>query len=75
MSLLLIFSSLDGTGMFNWRMVFPFEYLPQERVAVISKKQHIWSKHKTTTKLPPVLNIQVWDNDIFKANEYISKYL
>nr|XP_039273403.1 myoferlin-like isoform X2 [Styela clava] len=67
------YRSLDGTGMFNWRFVFPFEYLPQERVVVVSKKEHLWSMDKTTTKVPPVLNLQVWDNDLFGPNEYISE--
>uniref|UniRef100_F6X313 C2 domain-containing protein n=1 Tax=Ciona intestinalis TaxID=7719 RepID=F6X313_CIOIN len=66
--------SLDGTGNFNWRFVFPFDYLPQERMVHVAKKEHLWSLDKTVTKFPPVLNIQVWDNDLIGANEYISKY-
>ncbi|XP_078489340.1 myoferlin [Ciona intestinalis] len=67
------YRSLDGTGNFNWRFVFPFDYLPQERMVHVSKKQHLWSLDKTVTKFPPVLNIQVWDNDLFGPNEYISE--
>lgn len=70
----LIYRSMDGTGMFNWRFVFPFDYMPQERVVVVSKKEKFWSLDKTTTKVPPALTIQVWDNDLIGANEYISKY-
>jgi len=69
---LMCFRSLDGTGNFNWRMVFPFDYLPQERLLHVEKKEHLWSLDKTVTKFPPVLNIQVWDNDLFGPNEYIS---
>nr|XP_026691852.1 myoferlin isoform X2 [Ciona intestinalis] len=67
------YRSLDGSGNFNWRFVFPFDYLPQERMVHVSKKRHLWSLDKTVTKFPPVLNIQVWDNDLFGPNEYISE--
>uniref|UniRef100_H2ZHS9 C2 domain-containing protein n=1 Tax=Ciona savignyi TaxID=51511 RepID=H2ZHS9_CIOSA len=67
------YRSLDGTGNFNWRFVFPFDYLPQERMVHVAKKDHLWSLDKTVTKFPPVLNIQVWDNDLFGPNEYISE--
>ena len=36
-----IVRSLDGTGNFNWRMVFPFEYLPIEKKLSVKKK--VWS--------------------------------
>ena len=29
---------MDGEGNFNWRFVFPFEYIPPEQVMVIRKK-------------------------------------
>lgn len=32
------FRSLNGEGNFNWRMIFPFEYIPEENVMVIEKK-------------------------------------
>nr|CAB3264165.1 myoferlin [Phallusia mammillata] len=67
------YRSLDGTGMFNWRYIFPFNYLPQERLVHVERKEHLWSLDKTVTKFPPVLNIQVWDNDLFGPNEYISE--
>ena len=61
--------------MFNWRMIFEIDYMPQERLIYVSKKEHLWSLDKTVTKFPPVLNIQAWDNDLFGPNEYISKLL
>ncbi|XP_077973068.1 myoferlin-like isoform X2 [Styela clava] len=67
------YRSLDGTGMFNWRMIFPIDYLLQERAAVISKKEGFFSLDKTTTKVAPTLYLQVWDNDLFGPNEYISE--
>ena len=32
------YRSMDGEGNFNWRFVFPFEYIPSEQVMVIKKK-------------------------------------
>jgi len=32
------YRSMDGEGNFNWRFVFPFEYIPAEQVMVIKKK-------------------------------------
>lgn len=29
---------MDGEGMFNWRMCFPFKYMPEEKVMVVEKK-------------------------------------
>lgn len=33
-----LFRSLDGTGNFNWRFVFPFLFVPAEKVMVVRKK-------------------------------------
>ena len=32
------YRSLDGEGNFNWRFVFPFEYIPAEEKVVVKKK-------------------------------------
>lgn len=32
------YRSLGGEGNFNWRFVFPFDYLPAEQVCAVSKK-------------------------------------
>ena len=34
------YRSMDGDGNFNWRFVFPFEYIPSEQVMVVAKK--VW---------------------------------
>jgi len=34
------YRSMDGEGNFNWRFVYPFEYIPSEQVMVVSKK--VW---------------------------------
>eukprot|EP00058_Branchiostoma_floridae_P023452 XP_002608942.1 hypothetical protein BRAFLDRAFT_85483 [Branchiostoma floridae] len=67
------YRSLDGTGMFNWRFVFPFEYLPAEKMVYIAKKEHFWSLDKTVAKKPLQLNIQVWDNDKFSFDDWLGE--
>ncbi len=32
------YRSMDGEGNFNWRFVFPFRYLPAERMIVVNRK-------------------------------------
>jgi hypothetical protein len=32
------YRSLDGEGNFNWRFVFPFDYLPAEQLCILAKK-------------------------------------
>lgn len=35
------YRSLGGEGNFNWRFVFPFDYLPAEQVCLIAKKVRV----------------------------------
>ncbi|KAL5471556.1 hypothetical protein EMCRGX_G029681 [Ephydatia muelleri] len=65
------FRSLDGEGNFNWRFVYKFDYLAAEKVVVIKKKEHFYSLDKSETHLPPVLTMQVWDNDLFSPDDFI----
>ncbi|KAE8590870.1 hypothetical protein XENTR_v10018236 [Xenopus tropicalis] len=65
------YRSMDGEGNFNWRFVFPFDYLPTEQKCIISKKEHIWSLDATEIKLPPKLVVQIWDNDKFSRDDFI----
>uniref|UniRef100_A0A8C8RJJ1 C2 domain-containing protein n=1 Tax=Pelusios castaneus TaxID=367368 RepID=A0A8C8RJJ1_9SAUR len=58
------YRSLGGEGNFNWRFVFPFEFLPMEQ-------QYLWSLDETVLKVPPKLIIQVWDNDKFSADDFL----
>lgn len=64
---------MDGEGNFNWRFVFPFEYLPPEQVMVVKKKQHFYSLTKTEVHVPPRLTMQVWDNDLFSPDDFIGR--
>ncbi|XP_078080638.1 dysferlin isoform X1 [Mustelus asterias] len=65
------YRSMGGEGNFNWRFVFPFEYLPTEQVCSIAKKEHFWSLDRTETKIAPELVIQIWDNDKFSFDDYL----
>ncbi|XP_028412829.1 myoferlin-like isoform X1 [Dendronephthya gigantea] len=65
------YRSLDGEGNFNWRMVFPFDYLAAEKIMVVKKKSHFWSLDSTEERLPPTLVVQVWDNDSFSPDDFL----
>uniref|UniRef100_A0A8C3SZQ0 Dysferlin n=1 Tax=Chelydra serpentina TaxID=8475 RepID=A0A8C3SZQ0_CHESE len=65
------YRSMGGEGNFNWRFVFPFDYLPAEQVCHIAKKEHFWSLDKTDNKVPPHLILQIWDNDKFSFDDYL----
>ena len=45
------YRSLTGNGNFNWRFIFPFDYLAAEEKVVKSKKESIFSWDETTTKV------------------------
>uniref|UniRef100_A0A8C0ZXP6 C2 domain-containing protein n=1 Tax=Castor canadensis TaxID=51338 RepID=A0A8C0ZXP6_CASCN len=65
------YRSLDGEGNFNWRFVFPFDYLPAEQLCILAKKEHFWSIDQTEFRVPPRLIIQIWDNDKFSLDDYL----
>ncbi|XP_067936252.1 myoferlin-like isoform X2 [Watersipora subatra] len=65
------YRSLDGDGNFNWRFVFPFEYLPAEQVLVNKKKEHFWSLDETEERTQPIFSIQIWDNDLISADDFL----
>ena len=65
--------SLTGEGNFNWRFIFPFDYLLAEEKIVISRKETLFSWDETETKVPARLNLQVWDADHFSADDFLGK--
>ncbi|UJR29942.1 hypothetical protein I4U23_017489 [Adineta vaga] len=65
------YRSMDGEGNFNWRFVYEFLYFPAERCLSINKKEHFWSYDSTELKLPPILNLQIWDNDKFSSDDFL----
>ena len=56
------YRSLTGEGNFNWRFVFPFEYLVAEEKIVISRKESLFSWDETECKIPARLELQVSDS-------------
>ncbi|MED6247032.1 Fer-1-like protein 6, partial [Ataeniobius toweri] len=65
------YNSLTGEGNFNWRFVFPFSYLPAEKILVVKKKDHIFSLDKTEQKLPAILILQVWDFETLSSDDFL----
>uniref|UniRef100_A0A3Q3G9W9 Fer-1 like family member 6 n=1 Tax=Labrus bergylta TaxID=56723 RepID=A0A3Q3G9W9_9LABR len=65
------YNSLTGEGNFNWRFVFPFFYMPAEKVVVVRKREHIFSLDKTEEKLPAILNLQVWDFETLSSDDFL----
>lgn len=68
------FRSLTGEGNFNWRFLYPFDYLVAEEKIVISRKETMFSWDETETKIPPRLSLQVWDADHFSADDFLGNY-
>lgn len=67
------YRSLDGTGNFNWRFLFPFLYIPAEKVMVVRKKAHFWSLDIREQRIPPKLILQIWDNDLFSPDDFLGQ--
>ncbi|XP_050432533.1 otoferlin-like isoform X3 [Adelges cooleyi] len=65
------YRSLTGEGNFNWRFLFPFDYLVAEEKIVISKKESLFSWDETESKIPARLELQVWDADHFSADDFL----
>uniref|UniRef100_A0A9J7YHL1 Otoferlin b n=1 Tax=Cyprinus carpio carpio TaxID=630221 RepID=A0A9J7YHL1_CYPCA len=65
------YHSLTGEGNFNWRFIYPFDYLQAEEKIVISKKESMFSWDETEYKIPARLNLQVWDADHFSADDFL----
>ena len=65
--------SLSGEGNFNWRFVFPVEYLKAEEKIVMKKKEHTFSVEEKEEKSRAALTVQVWDADLVSADDYLGK--
>lgn len=65
------YRSLTGEGNFNWRFIYPFEYLVAEEKIVISRKESLFSWDETECKIPARLELQVWDADHFSADDFL----
>ncbi|XP_037592064.1 dysferlin isoform X26 [Cebus imitator] len=65
------YRSLGGEGNFNWRFIFPFDYLPAEQVCTVAKKDAFWRLDKTESKIPARVVFQIWDNDKFSFDDFL----
>ncbi|XP_041771209.1 myoferlin isoform X2 [Anopheles merus] len=65
------YRSLTGEGNFNWRMVFPFRYSPADGMLVLRRRKAFYEQYDTELKYPPVLTVQIWDNDSFSADDFL----
>ncbi|XP_005073568.1 otoferlin isoform X4 [Mesocricetus auratus] len=65
------YHSLTGEGNFNWRYLFPFDYLAAEERIVMSKKESMFSWDETEYKIPARLTLQIWDADHFSADDFL----
>lgn len=65
------YRSLTGEGNFNWRFIFPFDYLAAEERIVLTRKESLFSWDETEVKIPARLELQVWDADHFSADDFL----
>eukprot|EP00043_Microstomoeca_roanoka_P019046 m.208684 g.208684 ORF g.208684 m.208684 type:complete len:2004 (-) comp16932_c1_seq2:1013-7024(-) len=66
------YRSLNGEGNFNWRLKYKFLYYPAEQKLVFHKKRSLLTTDKEEVKVPPVLSLQIWDNDLFSADDFLA---
>lgn len=65
------YRSLTGEGNFNWRFLYPFDYLAAEERIVLSRRESLFSWDETEVKIPARLELQVWDADHFSADDFL----
>ncbi|XP_042908213.2 otoferlin [Parasteatoda tepidariorum] len=63
------YRSLTGEGNFNWRFIFPFDYLATERQIMVMRKMHVLSIDETEYKLAAYLHLEAWDADRFSSDD------
>ncbi|XP_020816965.1 otoferlin isoform X2 [Drosophila serrata] len=64
------YRSFAGDAAFNWRMVFGMKYSPNEDLMVIRRKEGL--REEIELKRPPIIYLQVWDNDVITQDEYLA---
>ena len=57
--------------MFNWRFVFPFEYLQAEERIIKMQDNSFGTSGEV--KIPPKLELSVWDADLVSSDDFIGK--
>jgi hypothetical protein len=79
------YRSLDGSGSFNWRMIFPLTFDPRLKKvfpcsefaesskesggAASTASKKFFGVRKEAKKLKPRLKLQLWDNDLFPGTD------
>ena len=66
--------SLTGEGNFNWRFLFPFEYLRAEEKIVFYKKDSALALSALEIKVPPNLTLQIWDADLISRDDFLGQF-
>uniref|UniRef100_A0A5K3EPL3 Otoferlin n=1 Tax=Mesocestoides corti TaxID=53468 RepID=A0A5K3EPL3_MESCO len=64
------YRSLSGEGNFNWRFVFPFNYMRHEDRIVFSRKK-AFDLDPEEVKMPCDLTLQVWDNELVRSDKFL----
>ena len=66
---------MSGEGNFNWRFIFPFEYLKaEEKIIKKNTEGTFLSSEAEEEKLPAKLTLQVWDADIVSADDFLGRW-
>eukprot|EP00755_Sulcionema_specki_P005620 Sspe_Gene.33266::Locus_16253_Transcript_1_1_Confidence_1.000_Length_6061::g.33266::m.33266 len=71
------YRSKNGEGIFNWRFKFPLGYVRKDRKMLIetdAPQPSLFSTRKMPKAHPPVLTLQIWDNDLLPGmDDYIGE--
>ncbi|VDK82435.1 unnamed protein product [Dibothriocephalus latus] len=64
------YRSLSGEGNFNWRFIFPFEYVRQED-SIVYRVKGPFDLESVEVKAPCELSLQVWDAELVKNDKFL----
>ncbi|XP_060862010.1 fer-1-like protein 6 [Metopolophium dirhodum] len=64
------YRSLNGEGLFNWRLKFSFPYNKTENI-IVYRKKNVFGLDYEEQQFPPKLNLEIWDNDQLSPDLYI----
>lgn len=67
---------MDGEGLFNWRYVFPFDYMPAVRMLLARRSDKLFSlsfRRRGLERRSPVLYVQLWDNSRLHSDKHIGQ--